>query len=330
VKTVVKKKSGESMTNHVNANDSRNPVRVAIAQAAPVYLDLEASLEKALELINRGARQDARLVVFAEAWLPDYPAWLDVCSGATLWGSSYTKDVFARLRANSVRVPGPEIDALRGVARDRGISIVIGLNERLDAGPGNGTLYNTLLTISEEGRVVNLHRKLVPTFNERLIWGQGNARGLQAVSTSAGRVGGLICWEHWMPLARMAMHDAGEQIHIAAWPTVNDVHQLASRHYAFEGRCFVLAAGLLMRIKDLPRELAPVSSKLVEQGEWVERGGSAVIGPDAAYVVEPVFDREELIMADLNFKQIDREVMTLDVSGHYSRPDLFHFEVRKL
>lgn len=302
---------------------------MAIAQAAPVFMDIHRSLEKALQLIHQAAQQGAQLVAFGETWMPGYPAWLDVCPGAALWGNSSTKDVFARLRANSACIPGREIDALRGAAKDQGIAVVIGANERIDTGPGNGTLYNALLTISEEGRLVNHHRKLVPTFTERLVWGQGDGRGLEAIPTATGRVGGLICWEHWMPLARMAMHNSGEQIHVAVWPTVNDLHQLASRHYAFEGRCFVLAAGLLMRTEDLPIELAAATPEQMSGEKWIERGGSAVIGPDANYILEPIFDREELIVADLDLTQIDRETMTLDVSGHYARPDVFRFEKKE-
>jgi len=314
---------GDDVTRLPQTNLSPNRVRVAIAQAAPVYMDVAGSIEKALQLIRQAAKQEAQLVVFGETWLPGYPAWLDVCEGAALWGNPATKEVFARLRANSVCVPGQELDALRRAAKEHGITVVIGVNERVDAGPGNGTLYNSLLTISEEGQLVSHHRKLVPTFTERLVWGQGDGRGLEACHTGVGRVGGLICWEHWMPLARMAMHESGEQIHVAVWPTAHELHQLASRHYAFEGRCFVLAVGLVMRGEDLPNELSrppEVSEK------WIERGGSAVIGPDATYVVEPVFDREELIVAELDLAQIDREAMTLDVSGHYARPDIFHFE----
>lgn len=322
------KKSAHETTRSRQPSSSKNHVRVAIAQAAPVYLDIHGSLAKALELIHQAARQDVKLVVFGETWLPGYPAWLDVCPGAALWGNASTKEVFAKLRANSIRIPGKELDALCEAAKRLGITIVIGVNERVDAGPGNGTLYNALLTISEEGQLVNHHRKLVPTFTERLVWGQGDGRGLEAVQTVAGRVGGLICWEHWMPLARMAMHDSGEQIHVAAWPTVNDLHQLASRHYAFEGRCFVIAAGLLMRTEDLPAELAAAMSEPSAGEKWIERGGSAVIGPDATYVTEPAFDREELIVTDLDLTQIDREAMTLDVSGHCSRPDVFRFEKR--
>ncbi len=301
-------------------------MRVAIAQFAPVYLDKRASLRKALNLIQQAAKSGARLVAFGESWLPGYPAWLDVCPGAGLWENPSTKDVFAKLRDNSITVPSEEVNTLSEAARDLNIAIVIGANERVDAGPGIGTLYNSLLTISEDGRLGNLHRKLVPTYTERLVWGNGDGRGLEAVPTSAGRVGGLICWEHWMPLARMAMHNSGEHIHVAVWPTVHELHQLASRHYAFEGRCFVLAVGLMMPSEDLPRELRDGVTLRPRNGQWIEHGGSAIIGPDSQYVIEPVFDREELLVSDLDLTQIDRESMTFDVSGHYARPDLFRFE----
>jgi nitrilase len=303
--------------------------RVAIAQSAPVYLDKQASLAKALDLVRQAAKRSAQLIAFGETWLPGYPAWLDVCPGAALWENASAKDVFARLRNNSITVPGEEVHALGEAARTLKIAIVIGVNERVDAGPGNGTLYNSLLTISEDGRLRNHHRKLVPTYTERLVWGNGDGRGLEAVPTSVGRVGGLICWEHWMPLARMAMHNSGEHIHVAAWPTVHELHQLASRHYAFEGRCFVLAVGLMMPTADLPRELHDAVKLAAGHGQWVERGGSAVIGPDSNYIVHPVFDRDELIIADLDLTDIDRETMTLDVSGHYARPDVFRFEKKE-
>jgi len=299
---------------------------VAIAQSAPVYMDKRASLAKALDLIQQAAKQEAQLVAFGETWLPGYPAWLDVCPGAALWENASAKEVFARLRNNSITVPGEEVTALSKAARDLKITIVIGANERVDAGPGNGTLYNSLLTISDDGQLKNHHRKLVPTYTERLVWGNGDGRGTEAVSTSAGRVGGLICWEHWMPLARMAMHNSGEHIHVAVWPTVHDLHQLASRHYAFEGRCFVVAVGLMMPVEDLPVELVSGITLQPGSSRWVENGGSAIIGPDSQYVLDPVFDREELLVADLDVTEIDRETMTLDVTGHYARPDLFRFE----
>jgi predicted amidohydrolase len=293
-----------------------------------VYLNAEASLSKALELASKAAKQGAKLVAMGETWLPGYPAWLDHCSDVALWNNPATKKVFARLRQNSLTVPGKEVEQLAEAAADLKISVVIGVNERVDSGPGNGTLYNSLLTFTPQAGLANHHRKLVPTYTERMVWGQGDGSSLRAVETSAGRVGGLICWEHWMPLARQAMHDSGEDIHIAVWPTVHENHQLASRHYAFEGRCFVLAVGLIMPQHDLPSELTK-SGHARKTNQLVLRGGSAVIGPDGRYVVEPVFDSEKMIVADLDLSEIDQENMTLDVSGHYSRPDVFNFSLKK-
>jgi predicted amidohydrolase len=282
----------------------------------------------AVKLIGEAASQRAKLVVFGETWLPGYPAWLDYCPTAALWNHEPTKDVYAELRRNSLSLNSNEMQQLARAAIDHQLVLVIGVNERVDSGPGNGTLYNSLLTFNSDGRLVNHHRKLVPTYTERLVWGQGNGTGLNAVDTSLGRVGGLICWEHWMPLARQVLHNSGEQIHVAVWPTVHEMHQIASRHYAFEGRCFVLAAGLLMKIRDLPVQL-PVAPEFSDKpDQLLLRGGSAIVGPDGSYVMAPVFDEERILMAELDLDLIDRERMTLDVSGHYHRPDLFDLRVK--
>ncbi|MBA3543749.1 MAG: carbon-nitrogen hydrolase family protein, partial [Chthoniobacterales bacterium] len=251
----------------------------------------------------------------------------DHCPEAALWGHAPAKEVFARLRRSSVVVPGKETQQFAQLAADRKVTLVIGVNERVESGPGNGTLYNSLLTFTAGRGLTNHHRKLVPTYTERLIWGQGDGGGLESVNTPHGRIGGLICWEHWMPLARQALHNSGEHIHIAVWPTVHEMHQIASRHYAFEARCFVLAAGLIMRVKDLPNELRAAPELADKPGDFVLRGGSAIIGPDGKYVVEPVFDQETIITADLDLTAVEREKMTLDVSGHYSRPDVFNFQI---
>ncbi|MBA2340742.1 MAG: carbon-nitrogen hydrolase family protein, partial [Pyrinomonadaceae bacterium] len=211
-------------------------ITVGIVQASPVFLNLEASLARAVEQIELAAAKGAQLVAFGETWLPGYPAWLDYCPEAALWNHEPAKEVFARLRQNSVVVPSPETEALGEAAARHGAVVVIGVNEQVTSGAGNGTLYNSLLTFDAGGKLINHHRKLIPTYTERLVWGQGDGRGLEAVDSSAGRVGGLVCWEHWMPLARQAMHTSGEHIHVAVFPTVHEMHQIASRHYAFEGR----------------------------------------------------------------------------------------------
>jgi predicted amidohydrolase len=292
-------------------------------------MNLDASVTRAVGLIEQAWRKGAKLVAFGETWLPGYPAWLDHSPHAALWNHEPTREVFAQLRRNSVVVPGKETETLGEVARELGVVVVIGVNERVDEGAGNGTLYNSLLTFGADGTLLNHHRKLVPTYTERLVWGQGDAAGLEVVTTSAGRVGGLVCWEHWMPLARQAMHTSGEHIHVAVFPTVHEMHQIASRHYAFEGRCFVLAAGLLMKAGDLPAGLTPASELVNTPEKFLLRGGSCIIAPDGSYVVEPVFDEELVITAELDLTLIDKEKMTLDVTGHYFRPDVFNLEVNR-
>jgi len=304
-----------------------DPVSVAIIQESPVFLDLAASMAKALTLAEKAARAGARVITFGETWLPGYPAWLDYCSDVALWDHAPAKEVFARLRQNSIVVPGKETHQLAQLAADRKVTLVIGVNERVETGPGNGTLYNSLLTFTADRGLTNHHRKLVPTYTERLVWGQGDGGGLESVETPFGRVGGLICWEHWMPLARQALHNAGEHIHVAVWPTVHEMHQIASRHYAFEARCFVLASGMVMRAKDLPAGLRAPPELGANPEAFLLRGGSAIIGPDGKYVVEPVYEQETIVTAELDLNAVDREKMTLDVSGHYSRPDIFTFDV---
>src|SRR5215471_5326558 len=303
-------------------------LKVGIVQAAPVFQNLEASLALAVDYIDKAASQGARLIVFGETWLPGYPAWLDYCPGAALWNHEPTKEVFAQLRANSVVVPSRQTEMLAQAAKSHNAVVVMGINERVDAGPGNGTLYNSLLTINADGSIANHRRKLIPTYTERMVWGQGDGANLKAVDTAAGRIGGLICWEHWMPLARQVMHDSGEQIHIAVWPSVHEMHQVASRHYAFEGRCFVIAAGLLMKVGDLPHELGLTEELSRNPDQLVLKGGSSIIGPDGKYLVEPVVDEERIILAELDMAAIDKELMTLDVSGHYQRADLFELTVK--
>jgi nitrilase len=302
-------------------------VAAAIVQAAPVCLDTPASLEKISHLIREAAAAGAQIVTCGETWLPGYPAWLDSVPSVALWGHGPSKDVFAMLIRNSVTVPGKECERLATLARELRVVIAIGVNERVDTGPGNGTIYNSLLTFDADGRLVNHRRKLVPTYTERLIWGYGDGKDLGAVKTAIGNVGGLICWEHWMPLARQVMHESAEQIHAAVWPTVHELHQIASRQYAFEGRCFVLAAGLIMRASDLPKQFELPTELAANPEQFVLRGGSAIIAPDSRYLAGPVFDQETILYAELDLNEIRREQMTLDTSGHYSRPDVFKFSV---
>jgi nitrilase len=303
-------------------------VRAAIVQAEPPPT-LREGLDRVASFVADAAAKGAALVVFPETWLPGYPIWLDVSRDVALWDHPPVKAVFRRMAENSVVVPGDDVDRLARIARDNGVTLVMGVVERVAEGAGQGTLYNSILTFGPDGALLNHHRKLVPTYTERMVWGPGDARGLRSVSAPFGRLGALVCWEHWMPLARHAMHEAGEDVHCALWPTVHEMHQVASRQYAFEGRCYVLAAGSVMRAADLPPELEPHPSKAPTPDTFVMRGGSAIIAPDGSYLAGPVYDETVILTADLELGRVREERMTLDVSGHYHRPDVFSFSVRR-
>ncbi|GAB5494404.1 MAG: carbon-nitrogen hydrolase family protein [Phototrophicaceae bacterium] len=302
-------------------------VTVAIIQAEPVYYDLPQTVEKAIALIHDAVAKGAELVTFGETFFPGYPVWIDICEGMGLWDKASTKEVWAQLYKNSPTAQGAEVQALSKLAAQLNIVLVLPINERVGQGAGQGTLYNSILTIDSTGTLVNHHRKLVPTYTERIIWGAGDGAGVQAVDTSLGRVGGLVCWEHWMPMARQAMHDSGEQIHIAAWPTVKDILQVASRHYAHEGRTFVLAAGSVLQAKHLPSQLTLPDN--IQPDDYVQQGGSAIIAPDGSYIVEPIYNEEVILTAELDLDMIIRESMALDVTGHYSRSDVFKLSVNR-
>jgi len=298
-------------------------IRVAAVQAAPAFLDLDRSLDRLEEWTRKAAAEGARLVVFGETWLPGYPAWLDSCPEAALWAHDGAKAVYTRLARNAVEIPGPAFDRLAKTAKQAGVVLAVGVHER-----AGRTLYCTSLLFGPDGSLLNRHRKLKPTYVERLVWGDGDAAGLRVVDTPVGRVGALLCWEHWLPLARQALHDGQEQIHIAHWPGVQEMHQVASRHYAFEGRCFVIAVGSLLHRGDMPPELPLAEKYDGPPDKLMIPGGSAIIAPNGKYLAGPVYDQETIVAAELDVDLITRESLTLDVSGHYSRPDLFEFRVR--
>lgn len=300
------------------------PFRVAAVQATPAFLDREATIAKGCALIARAGAEGARLIAFPEVWVAGYPVWLDFAPGAALWDHPPAKRAFARLVASAVRVPGPETARLGAAARAAKAYVVMGVHEL-----GGGTLYCSLLYFGPDGALLGVHRKLLPTYQERMLWGQGDGAGLIVLDTPLGKVGGLCCWEHWMPLARQALHERGELIHVAAWPHVHELHQVASRGYAFEGRAFVIAAGTVLRRRDLPDDLELLRAIPGEPDEFLQRGGSAIIGPDGGYLAGPVWEEEAIVYAEVDPARAIEERLTLDVAGHYSRPDVFRFRVNR-
>ena len=301
--------------------------KVAIAQYASAHLDLQTSMQRLVEIIEEAAANSIDLLVFGETWLSGYPAWLDNSPEVAFWDHEPMKEAYLKLRKSSIEVGGPETREISDLAKKAGLTVVIGANEIVTKGKASGSVFNALLTFNQSGQLVNHHRKLVPTFTEKMIYSHGDGHGLQAVETEVGRVGGLVCWEHWMPLTRQAIHDTDEDIHVAVWPTVHERHQIASRQYAFEGRCFVLAAGQILHAKDYPDSLN--LPETLDREALVLRGGSCIINPRGEFMVEPVFDREGLIIAEIDLDQRVKEQMTLDTSGHYQRYDVFNFEVNK-
>ena len=306
-----------------------NTIKVAIAQFSSVHLDLHASMTRLEEIVMAAKDEGIRLLVFGETWLSGYPSWLDNCPDVAKWDHDPTKEAYLKLRNSSIEVPGPGTHQIGQLAKEAKMNLMIGVNEVVKNGRASGTVFNGLLTFNDQGQLVNHHRKLVPTYTEKMIYGHGDAHGLQAVDTSIGRVGGLVCWEHWMPLTRQALHDTAEDIHVAVWPTVHDRHQVASRQYAFEGRCFVLAAGQLLQAKDYPAELELPPALAQDTSQLVLQGGSCIINPRGEYLVEPVFGEEKLVMAEIDLDQRIKEQMTLDTSGHYQRPDVFELNINK-
>ncbi|HCM74949.1 MAG TPA: nitrilase [Cytophagales bacterium] len=304
-----------------------NRVTVGIGQYSSVHLDLPRSLQKLESIVVEAAAKRVGMLVLGETWLSGYPSWLDYCTNVSQWDGKEMKEVYLQFYNSSVAVNSTEFKRVCAMAKDNNITLCIGFNEKLASGPGNGTIYNSFVIVDQHGEVINHHRKLMPTFTEKMLYGMGDGQGLKAVDTQVGRVGASICWEHWMPLTRQALHDSGEHIHIALWPKVHEMHQVASRHYAFEGRCFVLAAGQMLKASDFPAILEQPDSLQSNPNQWVLNGGSCVVAPNGRYLVEPVFDKEELIVCELNLDESIQERMTLDTSGHYQRRDVFEFTV---
>jgi predicted amidohydrolase len=305
-------------------------IKIAIIQHPPVFLNLKASIRLAGELVADAATKGAKLVVFPESWLPGYPVWLDYAPGAALWGNPAAESLFAHLYANAPVADGPEIAELLIMAATHNVDIVMGLHERA----GN-TLYNSMMLVGADGRT-GIHRKLVPTHGERLIWGQGDGSTLSAWSRPYGQLGGLICWEHWMPLARAAMHAQHEIIHIAQWPAAGELHQMASRTYAFEGQCFVIVAGTVLTRADVLAGFDSTDSgglaralleSIPDDLSLLKDGGGAVIAPDASYVVAPVYGDPATLFAEIDLAGSDRGKLYLDTHGHYARPDVFELAV---
>ena len=287
-------------------------VTVACVQAEPVVLDRAATLDKLERLVAEAAAKGARLTLFPETFIPVYPTnrWVRF-----LAGGGDAKSTFGRLARESLVVPSDDTKRLAEIARTHGLTLAVGVNER-----DNGTLYNALLVFSADGELVLHHRKLMPTNHERLVWGLGTKDGLGTVATDVGRIGGLICWENFMPLARFALYESGVEIYLA--PTAEDSEDwlVSMRHIARESRAYVLSCCVFQRASTYPDDV-----QLADGPELIGRGGSAILAPDGSYLAGPLWDEEGIIVAELDPQRLYEERQRFDPAGHYHRPDVFQF-----
>jgi nitrilase len=297
-------------------------IKVACIQAEPVVLDREATIDKLDALAAEAAGAGAQLLVFPEAFVPAYPSstWARALAG---WTEPGAKETFARLARESVAVPGPAAERIGAAARRHGVWIVTGVTEVDPDRPS--TLYNTLLYHAPDGSLAAKHRKLVPTNHERLVWGQGDGGGLRAIPTELGRIGGLICWENYMPLARFALYESGVEIYIASTADDGDEWQATLVHIARESRAFVVAPSHFQRAAAYPDDF-PLRELIADAGT-IGRGGSAVLGPDGAYLAGPLYDEEGILHAELDPARLWEERQRFDPAGHYHRPDVFRLAV---
>jgi nitrilase len=306
--------------------DSFPQLKVAVVQASPLLFDREATVEKTCALTQEAAGKGAKLVLFPEAFIPAYPRGL---SFGTVVGSRTPagRHTWQAYWANAVDIPGPAVTALSNAARQAGVYLMVGVVER-DTQFSRGTLYCTLLYFDPTGKLVGKHRKIKPTAAERLIWGEGDGSTLTVIQTEYGKVGGLICWENLMPLARTALYSKGVEIYLAPTADSRDSWQATLRHIACEGRCYVLGCNQFVTKEMYPASL-PGIEDLVSQPDIMCRGGSAIISPLGDVLAGPLYDEEGILYADLDMAEVARSKLDLDVVGHYSRPDLFQLLINE-
>jgi nitrilase len=299
-------------------------VRVAIVQQPPVLLDRAKSLDAAVAHLHAAAAEGANLVVFPETYIPGYPAWIwRLRPGAD---HDLTGEIHALLVENSLDLAADGLRPLREAAAELHLVVVCGLHER-EGAFGRSTLYNTVVTVGSDGTILNRHRKLVPTNPERMVWGQGDASGLRVTETPIGRIGALICWENYMPLARYALYAEGVEVYVASTWDEGDTWIATLRHIAAEGRCWVLGSGCALRASDVPASFPGREQLFPDPDEWINSGDSVVVAPGGDIIAGPMHEEFGLLLADIEPRRAAAARRTLDVSGHYSRPDIFQVSI---
>ncbi|MEJ1223232.1 carbon-nitrogen hydrolase family protein [Sediminicola sp. 1XM1-17] len=304
-----------------------NLLKVALAQISPIWLNKKATLQKIEDTLLEASSQKAELVVFGEALLPGYPFWLALTNGAA-WDLKINKEIHAHYVRNAIQVEAGELDSICALARENKLAIYLGVMERAKDRGGH-SIYCSLVYISALGEIKSVHRKLQPTYDERLTWAQGDGNGLRVHRLKQFTVGGLNCWENWMPLPRAALYGQGENLHIAVWPG-NEVNTKdITRFIARESRSYVISVSSLMKKADFPEDTPYLKEILEKAPDILGNGGSCIAGPDGQWILEPVVDAEGLIYQTLDFNRVYEERQNFDPSGHYSRPDVTKLYVNR-
>ncbi|MEJ2181568.1 MAG: carbon-nitrogen hydrolase family protein [Gammaproteobacteria bacterium] len=298
--------------------------KIAVVQQPPVVLDKQKTIQNAVALTDEAAGNDAKLIIFPEAYIPGYPAWIWRLRPGGDWGLS--EEIHARLLDNSVNLESDDMVPLYDAAKKHQVTIMCGMNER-ESNLSQATLYNTVVTIGTDGQLLNRHRKLMPTNPERMVWGFGDASGLKAVDTPCGRVGALICWENYMPLARYALYAQGVEIYVAPTYDSGDGWIGSLQHIAREACCWVVGSGTVLKASDIPKDFPDRESLYPDQDEWVNPGDSVVIAPGGEIVAGPLRNEQSILYAEVDSKQVGNARRTLDIVGHYARPDIFTLQV---
>ena len=299
-------------------------MKISVVQEPPVYLDLEKTMERALGLIAKAASDGAGLVVFPEAWFPGYPTFVwRLPPGA---GMGKTDEIYARLQANSIDRINGGLEPLQEAAREHGVVLVLGYQE-LDSGVSGSTLFNSCAIIDADGSIANNHRKLMPTNPERMVWGFGDASGLNVVETAAGRIGALICWENYMPLARFALYAQDIDILVAPTWDSGDTWLATMQHIAREGGCWVVSCATSLEVSDIPADVPYYDDLFPNKDEWINPGDAVVYKPFGGVLAGPMRREKGLLTAEIDPGAARASRRKFDVSGHYARPDIFTLTV---
>ena len=304
-----------------------NTLKVALAQIAPVWFNKEKTLVKIAAKITEAAKNNCELVVFGEALVPGYPFWIALTDGAE-WNSTLQKEMHAHYIRNAVQIEEGELDPICNLAKENKIAVYLGIIERAK-NRGGHSLYASLVYINPQGEIKSVHRKLQPTYDERLTWSPGDGNGLQVHRLKNFTIGGLNCWENWMPLSRTALYGLGEDLHVAVWPGSDHNTRDITRFIALESRSFVISVSGLMRIEDFPQDTPHLEQIIAKAPKILTNGGSCIAGPDGNWIVAPLINTEALIIETLDFNRVLEERQNFDPVGHYSRPDVTKLVVNR-